>query len=159
MISLDAPTADDLNWVVTRHAEIYQDEYAWHGTFQSLVASVVADFAERADPVRERCWIAKLEGERAGSVFLMSTDDPRVGQLRLLLVEPTARGRGIGQLLVESCINEAQRLGYRQLKLWTNSVLHAARHIYERAGFELVASEAHEDFGPPEVSQTWQREL
>lgn len=158
-ILLRNPLPGDLDWVVQRHSEIYADEYKWHGAFEGLVAQIVADFAERGDPTGERCWIATVAGERAGSIFLVRTAEPGVGQLRLLLVEPWARGRGVGNLLVDACIAEARAMGYTRLRLWTNSVLHAARRIYERAGFEMIEATPHQDFGPNEVSQTWELEL
>src|SRR5690606_29737283 len=115
--------------------------------YEALVARICADFVDHFDPERERCWIAERDGERVGCVFLVQTEDPEVARVRLLLVEPTARGTGLGRRLVDACTEFARSSGYRRIVLWTNSVLEAARHIYAPSGYALVASEPHESFG------------
>ncbi len=147
-----------MGWVVQRHGALYAQEYGLTEEFEALVATIVARFIQRYDHARERCWIAEKDGEPVGSVFLVKAS-PKVAQLRLLLVEPTARGLGIGERLVEECVRFARSAGYRRITLWTNSVLVAARHIYEKAGFRRVASEPHRSFGRDLVGETWERPL
>jgi DNA-binding MarR family transcriptional regulator/GNAT superfamily N-acetyltransferase len=156
----------DIGWVIARHGALYAEEYRWDMRFEALVARIAADFVDRFDPVREACWIAEREGSNVGSVFLVQARDessheplPGVAQLRMLLVEPTARGLGIGARLVDECERFARLAGYEKITLWTNSLLYAARGIYKKAGYALVASESHNSFGHDLVGETWQKEL
>jgi DNA-binding MarR family transcriptional regulator/GNAT superfamily N-acetyltransferase len=145
----------DMGWVTHRHGVLYAEEYGWDEHFEALVASIVADFINNYKPEREHCWIAEMNGEIVGSVFVVQASATDA-KLRLLLVEPKARGLGLGTRLVEECIRFARRRGYQKLMLWTNSVLVEARHIYEKTGFKLVAQEAHHSFGHDLIGETWE---
>jgi DNA-binding MarR family transcriptional regulator/GNAT superfamily N-acetyltransferase len=144
----------DIGWVLERHGVLFPREYGWGPGFEELVAGVLAEFAARRDEPGNAGWIAELDGRRAGSIFCVGVGE-RVAKLRLLLVEPWARGHGIGERLVSECVAFAREAGYERLVLWTMEVLVHARPIYERAGFELVESETHTMFGPELVAQTW----
>lgn len=148
----------DLGWVVQAHGELYADEFGWDTTFESLVARIVADFADGRDHAREAAWIAEDEHGRVGCVFCVREDDD-TARLRILLVDPRARGQRLGGRLVEECLTFARAAGYRRMVLWTNHPLVAARKIYLDAGFELVAEEPHHSYGVDLVGQTYARDL
>jgi DNA-binding MarR family transcriptional regulator/GNAT superfamily N-acetyltransferase len=144
----------DMGWVVHRHGVLYAQEYRYDEQFEALVAEITAKFIQNFDPKRERCWMAEKDGEIVGSVFLVK-HSKTVAKLRLLLVEPTARGLGIGKRLVEECVRFARQAGYKKITLWTQSSLHAARRIYEQAGFRLVKKDPHHSWGHDLVAETW----
>jgi len=150
----------DIGWAIERHARVYAAEYGWNAEFEALVAKLFARFASEHDPASERCWIAELDGERAGCVFVVRNEEDRsMAQLRCLLVDPTARGFGIGRKLVARCIAFARSAGYPKMMLWTNDVLVSARRIYEAAGFRLAKEEPHRSFGHDLVGQFWVLDL
>lgn len=149
----------DLGWIIQRHGELYASEYGWDATFEALVARIVADFAAGHDPERERTWIAEVGGERVGCVMCVRADEADTAKLRLLLVEPSARGMGVGRRLVSECVDFARAAGYRRMVLWTQSVLEPARHIYAGTGFELIGAGAHRSFGADLIEETWVRGL
>lgn len=154
MVVLRAPRAGDYGWVISRHGALYASEYGWDETFEALVAEIVAGYLQTHAPGREAAWIAEIDGERVGCVFCVAKD-ATTAQLRLLLVEPSARGLGVGTRLVDECLRFATHAGYGTLTLWTNDVLTSARRIYETAGFELTEEEAHHSFGQELVGQYW----
>lgn len=149
----------DLGWVVQAHGEVYDQQFGWNTDFETLVARIVADYAENRDPAREAGWIAEVDGERAGCIFCMAAGEPAVAKLRILLVTPGARGLGLGTRLVEECLRFAREAGYRQITLWTNDVLVAARKIYQDFGFRLVDEERHHSFGHDLNGQNWVLDL
>lgn len=148
----------DMGWVVYRQAILYSEEYGWDGSYEGLAAEIVAKFIKNYDPKWERAWIAEKDGERVGAVFVAKESD-QTAKLRLLHVEPQARGLGIGKRLVEECIRFARQAGYQKLTLWTQSILHAARHIYQQAGFHVIREEKHHSFGKDLTAETWELTL
>jgi DNA-binding MarR family transcriptional regulator/GNAT superfamily N-acetyltransferase len=155
---LREPKSGDYGWAIERHGVVYQAQFGWGLQFEGLVAELFGKFAINHDPARERCWIAELDGERVGCVFVVQRE-PNVAQLRCLLVEPKARGRGVGAALVSECISFARSAGYECMMLWTQKGLDSARKIYEAAGFRIVEEQPHEDFGVPLVGQNWEMAL
>jgi DNA-binding MarR family transcriptional regulator/GNAT superfamily N-acetyltransferase len=158
--------AGDMGWVISRHGALYAQEYGWSLDFEALVARIAADFVERFDPAREACWIAERDGANVGCVFLVQARDeatqalrPGIAQLRLLIVEPSARGLGLGERLVTECERFAREKGYERIVLWTNANLLAARGIYRKAGYVLTGSEPHHSFGHDLVGETWELAL
>ncbi|MFY9510570.1 MAG: helix-turn-helix domain-containing GNAT family N-acetyltransferase [Rubrivivax sp.] len=165
-VTLRAHRPGDIGWVVSRHGALYAQDYGWDQRFEALVARIAADFVERFDASREACWIAERDGEPLGCVFVVQARDDSngaaeagVAQLRMLLVEPAARGLGLGRQLVDTCHAFARAAGYRRMRLWTNSVLSAARGIYAKAGYQRIASETHESFGHTLVGEIWEMDL
>jgi DNA-binding MarR family transcriptional regulator/predicted GNAT family acetyltransferase len=148
----------DMGWVIGAHGLLYRQKYDWDEQFEALVAEICANFIKTYDPKKERCWIAEMQGERVGCIFCVNESN-KVAKLRLLLVDPKARGLGLGTKLVEECIRFAKRAGYKTLTLWTNDILVEARHIYEKKGFKLVKEEKHHSFGHDLVGQNWELEL
>lgn len=165
-IHLRPHQSGDIGWVISRHGVLYASEYGWDMRFEALVARIAAGFIERFDAEREVCWIAERDGERLGSVFLVQARDeqtseplPGCAQLRMLLVEPAARGTGLGRRMVGECERFARERGYERIMLWTNSLLLAARAIYQRAGYQLTHSEPHHSFGHALVGENWELRL
>jgi DNA-binding MarR family transcriptional regulator/GNAT superfamily N-acetyltransferase len=156
--TLRDPRPGDLGWVVQSHGSLYASEYGFDSSFEALVAEIAAKFLTSFDASRERCWIADIDGAAVGSVFLVRHSDD-IAKLRLLLVDPAGRGQGLGRRLVGECVGFAQVCGYRKITLWTQSILVAARAIYQDAGFVLVATEPHRSFGQDLIGETWEREL
>jgi GNAT superfamily N-acetyltransferase len=149
-----------MGWVVYREATVYAEAYGWDASFEALVARITADFLVNFNPERERCWVAESDGASVGHIFLVQhPDDPAIAKLRLLFVEPTARGMGLGAALVAECVTFARSAGYRKVTLWTQSVLVSAHRLYQAAGFRLVREESHHSFGHDLVGQTWELEL
>jgi DNA-binding MarR family transcriptional regulator/GNAT superfamily N-acetyltransferase len=155
---LREPRPGDMGWVVQSHGSLYAREYGFDSSFEALVAEIAARFLSSFDASRERCWIADIDGAPVGSVFLVRHSDD-VAKLRLLLVDPAGRGQGLGQLLVGECIAFARQCGYRKMTLWTQSILTAARKIYQDAGFVQIATEPHRSFGQSLIGETWELEL
>ena len=157
-VSLRTHRPGDMGWVVERHGALYFREYGWNEEFEALVAGITAEFIRKLDPARERCWIAEAHGRRLGCIFLVAGESG-TARLRLLLVEPEARGLGLGRMLVSECVRFARAAGYERIVLWTQENLAAARHLYEQAGFTRTARESHHSFGHDLVGETWQLEL
>jgi DNA-binding MarR family transcriptional regulator/GNAT superfamily N-acetyltransferase len=152
--------AGDMGWIVYREGLGYAEQYGWDATFEALVAKIVADFITHFEPARERCWIAEVDGQQVGHIFLVKhPSEAQTAKLRLLFVEPSARGMGVGHALVNECVRFAHTAGYRKIVLWTQSMLTAAHRIYQAAGFVLVKEEAHHSFGHDLVGQEWELEL
>jgi GNAT superfamily N-acetyltransferase len=156
----------DLGWVISRHGALYAQEFGWDLRFEALVARIAADYVDRLDAARENAWVAELDGAPVGCVFLVQARHERtqhvqagVAQLRMLLVEPSARGQGLGQLLNDACEGFARQVGYGRMRLWTNSLLLAARHIYQRSGYVMISSESHHSFGHDLVGEVWEKDL
>ena len=159
-VAIRAAGIGDYGWAIQRHGELYAREYGWNVEFEGLVATLFGRFASAHDPSCERCWIAEVDGERAGCVFVVRNDkDPQCAQLRCLLVDPAARGLGLGRQLVDTCLAFARAAAYPRMMLWTNDILVAARRIYESAGFRMIEQTAHHSFGHDLVGQIWVRDL
>ncbi|HEY0768356.1 MAG TPA: helix-turn-helix domain-containing GNAT family N-acetyltransferase [Steroidobacteraceae bacterium] len=157
-VSLRAHRPGDMGWVVERHGALYFREYGWNEEFEALVAGITAEFISKLDAARERCWIAQAHGRRVGCIFLVA-GEAGAARLRLLLVEPEARALGLGRTLIAECVRFARAAGYERIVLWTQQNLAAARHLYQQAGFERTACEAHRSFGKDLIAETWQLEL
>jgi DNA-binding MarR family transcriptional regulator/GNAT superfamily N-acetyltransferase len=159
-VTLRAPAPGDIGWAIERHGQLYADEFGWNVEFEALVATLFAAFATKHDRAKERCWIADVDGQRAGCVFVVTNkDDKKMAQLRCLLVDPSARGLGLGKRLVDQCVRFARSADYRGIMLWTNDVLVAARKIYEAVGFQLDKQYRHRSFGHDLVGQIWSLEF
>ncbi len=155
---LRTPQPGDYGWVIQSNGSLYAQEYGWDENYEALVAQIVAEFVKNYDSKKERCWITEKDGENVGSVFLVK-DSATIAKLRLLIVDPKARGLGIGKRLVDECMRFARQVEYKKITLWTNSVLLAARSLYQKAGYQLVKSETHHSFGHDLVGETWELEL
>ncbi|HET7192992.1 MAG TPA: helix-turn-helix domain-containing GNAT family N-acetyltransferase [Pseudolabrys sp.] len=153
------PRPGDFGWIVSRHAQLYLQEYGWGEPFEGLCAQIVADFVNNFDSGKERCWIAEVDGANVGCVMIVKDEQPDVARLRLLLVDQKARGLGLGARLVDECVRFSRAAGYKRITLWTHSVLSAARHIYENAGFQLTSSEPRHSWGKDVVAEFWDLEL
>jgi len=158
-VSLRPLRPGDVGWIIHRQAVLYAQEYGWDWTYEGLASRILGAFVAEFEPMREDGWVAERGGAVVGSIFLMKSDEPAVAKLRLLYVEPSARGAGVGRMLVAACIARARELGYRRLTLWTNDILVAARRIYHATGFQLVSEEPHHSFGHDLVGQTWTLDL
>jgi DNA-binding MarR family transcriptional regulator/N-acetylglutamate synthase-like GNAT family acetyltransferase len=158
-ISLRSLRPGDIGWIIHRQAVLYAQEYSWDWTYEGLASRILGAFVAEFDPSREDSWVAERDGAVVGSIFLMKSDDPAIAKLRLLYVEPSVRGTGVGRRLAATCIARARDLGYRELTLWTNDILVAARRIYQAAGFRLVSEAPHHSFGHDLVGQTWTLDL
>ncbi len=154
-VTLRQPRHGDFGWIVSRHAELYAQEYGWGDPFEGLCAQIVADFVNKYDAARERCWIAEMNGENVGCVMLVKDEEPGTARIRLLIVDPKARGLGLGARLTGECVTFARTAGYKKVTLWTHSVLTAARHCYEKAGFTLTSSEPRHSWGKDVVAEFW----
>ena len=157
-VTLRPPQPGDFGWVIERNGALYANEHGFDETYEALVAQIVAQYLHKHDPVAERAWVAELDGERVGAIFCVRKDDT-TAKLRLLHVEPSARGAGVGTLLVDECVRFARETGYRAMELWTVSILNPARRIYQRAGFHLVEEDAGQRFGRELTGQTWRLDL
>jgi DNA-binding MarR family transcriptional regulator/N-acetylglutamate synthase-like GNAT family acetyltransferase len=157
-VTLRSHQPGDMGWVVARHGALYAAEYGWSSHIEAITAEIVSGFLKTSDPARERCWIAEMDGEPVGSIFLVRDSD-EVARIRLLIVDPKGRGLGIGRMLVEASIAFACNAGYRKITLWTHAVLTVARAIYQKQGFRLIEQWVHDDFGKPEPSETWELTL
>lgn len=157
-VTLRTHRPGDMGWVVERHGALYFEEYGWNEEFEGLVAAITAEFIRKLDPARERCWIAEVDGRRAGCIFLVA-GEAGAAKLRLLLVEPWARGLGLGRRLVAECVRFARAARYERVVLWTQENLTAARHLYEQAGFTRTSGEPHHSFGKDLVAETWELDL
>jgi len=158
LYTLRPPQPGEMGWIIHRQAVLYAQEYGWDAQFEALVAEIVAKFVKKHDSGRERCWIAEKDGEIVGSIFLVKKTKT-VAKLRMLYVEPQTRGLGIGQRLVDECLQFARTAGYNKIILWTNIILTAARHIYIKTGFHLVKEQSHHSFGHDLIGETWELKL
>lgn len=157
-LQLRAPAPGDYGWIIARHGQLYAEEHGWDISFEGLVAGICAQFLAEHDPARERGWMAELDGRPVGSVHCMKLDD-ETAKLRMLIVDPSARGHGVGGLLVDECMRFAREAGYRRMTLWTYDILTAARRIYASRGWRLTAAEPVTQFRQAMVSETWEVEL